>query len=53
MDPRNKDVDLDSLMYGKLTDLTEEEMKKQEAGYVYHYRYNRGGASQVWMGSGR
>lgn len=53
MDPRNKSVDLDNLMYGKLSDLTEEEMKKQEAGYVYHYRYNGGGASQVWLGSGR
>ncbi|XP_057957341.1 uncharacterized protein LOC131150558 [Malania oleifera] len=53
MDPRNKDIDLDSLMYGRLTQLTEEEMKKQEGGYIYRYRYNGGGASQVWLGSGR
>ncbi|KAF5189349.1 Transmembrane protein [Thalictrum thalictroides] len=53
MDPRNKEIDLDSLMYGKLADLTEEEMKKQEGDYIYRYRYNGGGASQVWLGSGR
>ncbi|KAL5700820.1 hypothetical protein ACHQM5_026227 [Ranunculus cassubicifolius] len=53
MDPRNNGTDLDSLMYGKLADLTEEEMKKQEGDYIYRYRYNGGGASQVWLGSGR
>lgn len=53
MDPRNKDINLDSLMYGKLTQLTEEDMKKQEGDYIYRYRYNGGGASQVWLGSGR
>lgn len=53
MDPRNKDIDLDNLMYGKINPLTEEEMKKQEGDYVYHYRYNGGGASQIWLGSGR
>ncbi|KAA8531214.1 hypothetical protein F0562_005872 [Nyssa sinensis] len=53
MDPRNKDIDLESLMYGRIAQLTEEEMKKQEGEYIYRYRYNGGGASQVWLGSGR
>ncbi|XWS38926.1 hypothetical protein CRYUN_Cryun18bG0005600 [Craigia yunnanensis] len=53
MDPRNKEVDLDNLMYSKLTPLTDEDMKKQEGDYIYRYRYNGGGASQVWLGSGR
>ncbi|XP_043723598.1 uncharacterized protein LOC122670703 [Telopea speciosissima] len=53
MDPRNKEIDLDSLMYGRINELTEEEMKKQEGDYIYRYRYNGGGASQVWLGSGR
>lgn len=53
MDPRNKDIDLVSLMYGKIPQLTESEIKKQEADYIYRYRYNGGGASQVWLSSGR
>lgn len=53
LDPRNKDIDLDSLMYGRITQLNGEEMKKQEGDYIYRYRYNGGGASQVWLGSGR
>ncbi|XP_038722579.1 uncharacterized protein LOC120014640 [Tripterygium wilfordii] len=53
MDPRNKDINLESFMYGKVTQLTEEDMKKQEGDYIYRYRYNGGGASQVWLGSGR
>ncbi|XAR56982.1 hypothetical protein NMG60_11024971 [Bertholletia excelsa] len=53
MDPRNKDIDLESLMYRNLPPLTEDEMKKQEGDYVYRYRYNGGGASQVWLSSGR
>ncbi|KAI7749734.1 hypothetical protein M8C21_015589 [Ambrosia artemisiifolia] len=53
MDPRNKDIDLDSLMYAKLNHLTEEDIKQQEGGYIYRYHYNGGGASQVWLGSGR
>ncbi|RVW74755.1 hypothetical protein CK203_064441 [Vitis vinifera] len=52
MDPRNKEIDLDSLMYGKITQRTEEEMKRQEGEYIYRYRYNGGGASQVWLGLG-
>ncbi|CBI22828.3 unnamed protein product, partial [Vitis vinifera] len=35
MDPRNKEIDLDSLMYGKITQRTEEEMKRQEGEYIY------------------
>lgn len=53
MDPYNKDIDLDSLMYGKINQLNEEELKKQEGDYIYHYRYNGGGSSQIWLGSGR
>lgn len=53
MDPKHKEVNLDSLMYGRLTALTEDEMKKQEGDYIYRYRYMGGGASQVWLGSGR
>lgn len=53
LDPGNKEIDLDSLMYGRITQLNEEEMKKQEGDYIYRYRYNGGGASQVWLGSSR
>ncbi|KAK1387481.1 Pleiotropic drug resistance protein 3 [Heracleum sosnowskyi] len=53
MDPYNKDIDLDSLMHGKINQLTEEELKKQEGDYIYQYRYNGGGSSQIWLGSGR
>ncbi|KAI7730213.1 hypothetical protein M8C21_031792 [Ambrosia artemisiifolia] len=53
MDPRNNNTDLDSLMYAKPNDLTEEDIKQQEGGYIYRYHYNGGGASQVWLGSGR
>ncbi|KAK1286063.1 hypothetical protein QJS10_CPB20g00155 [Acorus calamus] len=53
MDPRNKDVDLDSLMYGKINGLTDKELSAQEANYIYRYRHHGGGASQVWLSSGR
>uniref|UniRef100_A0A1D1Z394 Phosphonates import ATP-binding protein PhnC 2 n=1 Tax=Anthurium amnicola TaxID=1678845 RepID=A0A1D1Z394_9ARAE len=53
IDPRNKETDHDSLMDGEIKRLTEEELKKQEGGYIYQYRYNGGGASQVWLSSGR
>ncbi|KAG6431362.1 hypothetical protein SASPL_109441 [Salvia splendens] len=53
IDPRNSKLDLDSLMYGKIPHLNEEELKNQEGGYIYRYRYNGGGASQIWLGSGR
>ena len=47
MDPRNKEIDLDGLMYSRIDRLTEEQLKKQEGDYLYRYRYNGGGASQV------
>ncbi|CAN6468995.1 unnamed protein product [Victoria cruziana] len=53
MDPRNKEIDLDRIMYDRMNGLTDDEMRKQEGGYIYRYRYNGGGASQVWLGSGR
>ncbi|CAN6923198.1 unnamed protein product [Brassica oleracea] len=53
MDPRNTDIDLDSLMFAKLPVLSDADKEKQEADYIYRYRYNGGGASQVWLGSGR
>lgn len=53
VDPRNEEIDLDNLMYGKIPDLTEEDMKRQEGEYIYRYRYNGGGATQVWLSSGR
>ncbi|KAF8683912.1 hypothetical protein HU200_044856 [Digitaria exilis] len=53
MDPRNKENNLDDLMYGTIGRLTEQELKKQEAEYIYRYRYNGGGATQVWLSSGR
>ncbi|XP_015883199.2 uncharacterized protein LOC107419002 [Ziziphus jujuba] len=53
MDPRNKETDLDNLMYGTISQLTDEDMKKQEGDYIYRYRYNGGGATQVWLSSGR
>ncbi|XP_027330086.1 uncharacterized protein LOC113846247 [Abrus precatorius] len=53
VDPRNKEIDLDSLMSGKIPELTEEDMKRQEGDYIYRYRYNGGGATQVWLSSGR
>ncbi|XP_058077927.1 uncharacterized protein LOC131226190 [Magnolia sinica] len=53
MDPRNKEIDLESLMYSRINPLTPEELKGQEGDYIYRYRYQGGGASQVWLGSGR
>lgn len=53
IDPSNKEIDLDSLMYEKITHLNEEDIKRQKGDYIYRYRYNGGGASQVWLGSGR
>ncbi|KAH7277852.1 hypothetical protein KP509_38G011500 [Ceratopteris richardii] len=51
MDPRNETSDPDFLY--KVTDLNSEELKNNEGGYVYKYRYNGGGATQVWLASGR
>lgn len=53
MDPRNKQGDHESLTHAKIEELTAEQMKQQEGNYIYRYRYNGGGASQVWLSSGR
>ncbi|ERN03143.1 hypothetical protein AMTR_s00003p00101050 [Amborella trichopoda] len=53
MDPSNNETNLENFMYGKISELTSEELKKQEGGYIYRYRYHGGGASQVWLGSSR
>ncbi|XP_021730361.1 uncharacterized protein LOC110697296 [Chenopodium quinoa] len=53
MDPRNQDINLDDLVYSRITQLTEDDTKKQEGDYIYRYRYNGGGASQVWLSSSR
>lgn len=53
MDPTNKEIDLDNLMYSKLKELSDEDLKKQEGDYIYRYRYNGGGATQVWLSSDR
>ncbi|XP_021774282.1 uncharacterized protein LOC110738217 isoform X2 [Chenopodium quinoa] len=53
MDPRNQDINLDDLVYSRITQLSEDDMKKQEGDYIYRYRYNGGGASQVWLSSSR
>lgn len=53
MDPRNNGTDINRLMYGRINALTEEELKRQEGDYIYRYRYNGGGATQVWLSSGR
>jgi hypothetical protein len=41
------------LMYGKLKELSDEDLRKQEGDYIYRYRYNGGGATQVWLSSDR
>ncbi|KAI5081905.1 hypothetical protein GOP47_0001648 [Adiantum capillus-veneris] len=51
MDPRNETADSDAQY--RVKELSSEELKNQEGGYVYRYRYNGGGATQVWLGSGR
>ncbi|KAG0494046.1 hypothetical protein HPP92_005040 [Vanilla planifolia] len=53
MEPRNNETDLESLMYSTIGKLTDEQLKNQEGDYIYRYRYNGGGASQVWLSSGR
>ena len=52
MDPRNN-TDYESLWYEKIPQLTEEDLKGQEGGYMYRYRYNGSGATQVWLSSSR
>ncbi|KAL8130179.1 hypothetical protein V2J09_019334 [Rumex salicifolius] len=53
IDPQNKEIDLESLMFGQIPQLTRDEMNLQEGSYMYRYRYNGGGASQVWLSSSR
>ncbi|XP_074319977.1 uncharacterized protein LOC141656822 [Silene latifolia] len=53
MDPRNNELNLEDFIYGKINQLKEDDMKKQEGDYIYRYRYNGGGASQVWLSSSR
>ncbi|XP_078444256.1 uncharacterized protein LOC144713534 [Wolffia australiana] len=53
MDPRDKEIDHDALLYAEVKSLSEKELKQQDGGYIYQYRYNGGGASQVWLSSGR
>ena len=49
MDPKNVATEPISIF----SELTVEQFNKQEAYYVYRYRYNGGGASQVWLSHGR
>lgn len=51
MDPKNNSTE--EFKFGSVTELTPEEFQKQEAGYLYRYRYNGGAASQVWLSHGR
>ena len=51
MDPKNGTTETSS--FGVVKELTPEEFQKQEAGYVYRYRYNGGAATQVWLSHGR
>lgn len=54
MDPRlNATMDMKEYFNVRIEDLTLEDLKKQEAEYVYRYRYNGGAASQVWLSHGR
>lgn len=53
MDPRNKQIDLENMMFSAINRLTEEELRQQEGDYIYRYHYNGGGTSQVWLSSGR
>ncbi|KAH9290360.1 hypothetical protein KI387_034477, partial [Taxus chinensis] len=51
--PGITEVDFETLSYARIEGLTPEQMKQQEGNYIYQYRYNGGGASQVWLSSGR
>ncbi|CAO2835101.1 unnamed protein product [Amaranthus hypochondriacus] len=53
MDPRNQEINLENLIYSRIPQLTEDDVKRQEGDYIYRYRYNGGGASQVWLSSSR
>ncbi|KAL8171058.1 hypothetical protein V2J09_022862 [Rumex salicifolius] len=47
IDPQNKEIDIDSLMFGQIHQLSRDEMNMQEGSYMYRYRYNGGGPSQL------
>lgn len=51
MDPKKNATG--GLSLGSVTELSPEDFAKQEAGYMYRYRYNGGGATQVWLSHGR
>lgn len=51
MDPKN--VSTEPIEFASMFELTPEKFQKQEADYVYRYRYNGGAASQVWLSHGR
>ncbi len=54
MDPRSNETGDIADAYGaKIEALDLEDLQKQEAGYVYRYRYNGGASSQVWLSHGR
>lgn len=53
LDPRHKGNDPDAFRSGNIAQLSEEDLKGKEGDYIYCYCYNGGGASQVWLGSGR
>ncbi|CAK9871609.1 unnamed protein product [Sphagnum jensenii] len=54
MDPRlNETGDIADAYGAKIEALDLEDLQKQEAGYVYRYRYNGGASSQVWLSHGR
>jgi hypothetical protein len=54
MDPRlNETGDIADAYGAKIEPLDLEDLQKQEAGYVYRYRYNGGASSQVWLSHGR
>ncbi|GLJ27248.1 hypothetical protein SUGI_0534600 [Cryptomeria japonica] len=41
------------LIFDKIEGLTTEQMMQQEGSYIHRYRYNGGGASQMWLSSSR
>ncbi|KAL2629904.1 hypothetical protein R1flu_014590 [Riccia fluitans] len=55
MDPRIEDnaTTFHEALSDQIQDLTQEELAQQDGGYTYHYTYNGGAATQVWLGAGR
>eukprot|EP00250_Pteridium_aquilinum_P008214 c17771_g1_i3 orf=536-2992(-) len=53
MDPRRNETVDPNAHRTTITELNAEELKNQEGGYIYRYRYSGGSATQVWLGSGR